>query len=175
MGATGWQYSVRYQEDVQAALSELRRDVFQQGEYEKPMTEEEGKAVMAHASPQMKKLYELAQRLERLEPPKPKSSSPPRTIEALVEQCEESGTHSILDIDRLSDVLEFGALTPLSEQQLVDLFSTTQPTRAILEKWQGRVPSVTEPRLYHRWEGIYFTLYKDGVPDELYFEGASGD
>ena len=175
MGATGWQYYVRYQVDVDAALQELRRGVFQRGEYEKPMTEEEGEAVMANASPQLKKLYELATRWEKFDPPKPDRSSPPRTIEELVEQCEESGTHSILDIDHISEALEFGALTPLTEQQLTDLFNTIQPDQAIVENWCGRVPSLTEPSLYHRWEGIYFTIYKDGIPDELYFEGASGD
>ena len=33
MGATGWNYRVPYQEDLQAALDELRRAAFSKGEY----------------------------------------------------------------------------------------------------------------------------------------------
>ena len=175
MGATGWNYYVRHQRDVTAALQELRQEVFRSEKYEKPLTEEESAAVMEQAGPQLKQLYELAKRWEKDDPPRVKTTAPPRTIDELLEQCEESGTHSILDIDHISSVPEFGALTPLSEQQLIELFGTARPTRSDVEKWQGRIPSLAEPRLYERWEGIYFTLFKEGAPDEFYIEGASGD
>jgi hypothetical protein len=80
-----------------------------------------------------------------------------------------------LDVDRISAAPDFGALTPLTQQQLIAFFGTTRPTRAMVERWQKRIQPLTEPNLYERWQGIYLTVYKDGAPDELYIEGASGD
>lgn len=175
MGATGWRYYVRHQPDVDAALQELRQDVFRRGEYETGPTEEELEAIRANFSPQMKALYEMAKRWEQNKPPKPKPIGPPKTIEELVERKGESGTHSILDINHIAAEPEFGALAPLSERQLLDFFGTAQPTREQVEKWGRRIVPVHDPPLYRRWQGIYSTVYKEGVPDELYFEGASGD
>lgn len=42
MGATAWYYFVPYQSDIHAALEALRLDVFQRGDYEKTMDEEDG-------------------------------------------------------------------------------------------------------------------------------------
>ena len=127
----------------------------------------------------MQKLYEFRGQLESQnlikKPTRIGSQSLPRTIEELVEQREESGTHSILDIDHISDTLEFGALIALTEEQLTELFQTTQPTRAMVEEWERRTPTLAETQLHYRWQGVYFTLYKDGLPDELYFMGDSGD
>jgi hypothetical protein len=175
MGATGWRYYVRHQSDVNAALQELRQGVFERREYEQPMSEEEAEAVMKNASPRMQMLYDLAKRLEKSDPPRPKVTHPPQTIDELIERCAESGTHSILDVDRISAAPDFGALTPLTQQQLIAFFGTTRPTRAMVERWQKRIQPLTEPNLYERWQGIYLTVYKDGAPDELYIEGASGD
>ena len=175
MGATGWQYYVRHQSDINVALQQLRQEIFQNGAYEKPMCDEDIEVAVKNLSPQLKKLYELAERLEKNKPPKIRPTSPPRTIEELVEQCEESGTHSILDIDHISTVPEFGALTPLSERQLIELFGTAQPTHSVVDLWHTGIHPITEPRLYERWQGIYFTIFKDGVPNEFYIEGASGD
>lgn len=38
MGASGWEYLVPYQADLQAALNDLRRRVFESGDYVSPVT-----------------------------------------------------------------------------------------------------------------------------------------
>jgi hypothetical protein len=38
MGASGWEYLVPYQADLQAALNDLRRQVFDSGDYISPVT-----------------------------------------------------------------------------------------------------------------------------------------
>jgi hypothetical protein len=45
----------------------------------------------------------------------------------------------------------------------------------MLERWSQRVDPLDGESLYDRWEGIYIIVYKDGQPDEIYFEGCSGD
>jgi hypothetical protein len=85
-----------------------------------------------------------------------------------------SGTHSILDISGVSPSRADGAIYPLSDESIVSLFGTDQPTRGMIERWAKR-DDPARYDLYKRWQGFYFTVYKDGQPDEIYIEGASGD
>jgi hypothetical protein len=43
----------------------------------------------------------------------------PRTIDELLQDAAENGTHSILDIDHTADIPAFGCATPLSKQRLL--------------------------------------------------------
>ncbi|QDT26908.1 hypothetical protein Enr10x_22200 [Gimesia panareensis] len=100
------------------------------------------------------------------------SASPPQTIDELLEQCAEAGTHSLLDIDHLSPTPEPGAATPLSEEDLQTLFGTTTPTKSQVEA------VVAEGKLHERcarWQAVYFAVYEEGEPVELVFVGVSGD
>jgi len=67
----------------------------------------------------------------------------PKTIKQLLEQCGTEGTHSILDIGRVSFTPTFGAVVPLSRQQLVGIFGTEQPTQDMVEKWSRQIDSLT--------------------------------
>ena len=183
MGATGWSYFVSYQEDIHKALQELSEEVFKSGGYHKPYQPttnelETAKSILASFSLDpvrtRKELDALLAFSEAITGP-PKRKREPKTIKQLLKQCEDSGTHSILDIERVSSRPTFGAVAPLSPQQLMNFFGTEQPTHSMIEKWSARVdPPDAEP-LYDRWEGIYVIVYKDSQPDEIYFEGCSGD
>ena len=97
----------------------------------------------------------------------------PRTIEELLQSQGESGTHSILDIVRVSPIPEFGTVSPLSVSQLVEIFGSDKPTRHhVQNKYEeGALEEYTDKR----WQGTYIIVYRNGSPHEIFFAGCSGD
>jgi hypothetical protein len=94
----------------------------------------------------------------------------PRSIADLLERAGESGTHSILDIERVSEEPGFGVAAPLSADSVRRTFGTEAPTHDEVERhW----PDVAE-RL-GRWQACYLVVYHDGEPHEYAFIGCSGD
>lgn len=90
----------------------------------------------------------------------------PTTIDELRELNDDSGTHSILDIDgEGAKAKTFRA--PLSSAQLEKLFGTEMPDRGRAE---AAVSEIWELR--ERWCGTYDGK---GVPTEILFAGCSGD
>ncbi len=79
------------------------------------------------------------------------------------------GTRSIIDLDRVADEPDFGAVTAPGDDALQALFGTTRPTREMVETnydlWED----------LERGQGIYIVLYRDDQPDEIYFAGYSCD
>lgn len=100
--------------------------------------------------------------------PKPKK---PKSIDALLEQCAENGTHTILDIFRgISDKPDFGCASKMPAGMQKKMYGTLKPTRADIEKSAYQACEGLD-----RWHAFYVVVYKDGVPSEIYFEGVSGD
>lgn len=169
MGASGWSYFVPYQRDLSAALQALRQEVFRGGEYTKPYvgtTEEFVRYLpkeLAALREWMVAEYERRQRRLRRKV---------KTIDGLLKRAGEDGTHSILDVDRISDVPDFGAIVPLSGEQLLTIFGTEQPDHITVER-VSQAGQLAD--LYGRWQGICLVVYEGEVPVEVYFEGASGD
>lgn len=168
MGASGWAYFVPYQADVAAALQTLRADIFHRGDVVNEVNERLKLYRNGDYDP-----YTTAPRfrfdtddLERW-----LSSPQPETIEDLIKILGDTGTHSVLDIDGVAETPGWRMMAPLSEEELVSLFGTTQPSRAqieTLDRW----------RLYatrRRWQGGYIVAYTSGEPNELFFFGYSGD
>ena len=92
------------------------------------------------------------------------------SITELLERAGESGTHSILDIERVSEQPGFGVAAPLTADSLRQAFGTDVPTHDEVERhW----PDVAE-RL-GRWQACYLVVYRDGEPHEYAFIGCSGD
>jgi hypothetical protein len=108
--------------------------------------------------------------LAKHDPGPKKRRKQPKSIEALLEQCAEEGTHSILDIDRISEAPDFGAAAPMPGSMVTELYGTSKPSRADIETRHG---AATEEMA--RWQAYYTLVYKDGQPVEIYFEGVSGD
>ena len=195
MGATTWDYFTPYHADADVALQRLRHQVFREGRYERftlspdELESFQEKPGIVDPSAPLEKQIEKQEgesilqwgvRIQNLlggETPKPEPdySEKPETIDELLEEQGESGTHSILDIQRVSDEPNFGAVSPMPSEELEALFSTDKPTRKMLEEKAGDYDLVEHPLVSERWQGVYFTVYRDGRPDELYFIGTSGD
>jgi len=93
----------------------------------------------------------------------------PATIDEARDIADADGTGSILDMDQVGDEPDFGVVVPLPEEQLMELFGTTQPTRAMIE---------ANPDFYEdieRGQGIYIIAYRDGKPSDIFFGGYSYD
>jgi len=190
MGASGWQYKIPYQSDMDKALAELRQRVFDQGEYEYPVPdfgildemgffqEDDGEAKitmlreygMACVIP----IYEasgtsgLVSALEAI------AVDPIKSLEDLdlLQNFSCDGTHSILDIYGISPTRVFGMLSPIPAEQLISIFGTDRPTAGHLAS--GVL--YDDHSLYSRGEGVYCTVYgADGLPESIIIAGASGD
>ncbi len=191
MGATGWTYTVPYQPDMNKVLDDLRRDVFLRGAYQRPCPifelleelefleadEETREGLIRECG-----LEPLRAPLERVGPEglrdwlKALYNAPKlQNMEALAAlQClSESGTHSILDIGSVGQTRADGGIYPLPRDLLLQCFGTAEPTRHAVEKRRER--DILSDEAYERGQGVYFTLCRDGKPDEIYIEGASGD
>jgi hypothetical protein len=149
MGGEPYWYYVRYNADIRAALQELRQTEFKAGRY----------------AP----VIDFPSRLFPLGPKSPAPGAKHATIEAAVAAAEESGTRSILDLDHVSTRPEYGAVCPISERQLQNLYGTSKPTRKMIEDNMEFLEDV------ERGQGIYIIYYADGRPEGICFAGYSYD
>ncbi len=147
MGAHAYWYVVEYNPDIEAALHELREREFAAGRYNPVMPF----------------------------PPFPVTPDTPSlgpghdSIAEAREDAAEEGTRSILDLDRVANEPDFGAVAPLTEDAMLEYFGTITPTRETVERNDGFFEDI------ERGQGVYIVLYRNGVPDELFFAGYSYD
>ncbi len=105
----------------------------------------------------------------------------PASLAELLDNCGESGTHSILDIDGVStEPLEhgstwkdaYGKLFPLTRGERRRQFDTTRPTRQQIEEKEFELMKLD----IHRWSGRWVIAHDDdGNPLEYFIFGLSGD
>jgi hypothetical protein len=145
-----WSYFTPYDPDIAAALQRLREEVFARGDC---LTEGSG-------TDEARYLVETP----RL--------SKPANIEELLEQEKEFGTHSILDITRVSRTPQHRAVSPLPDSVLADFFSSDKPSHEEIENVYefGSLGKYVN----RNWRGIYIIAYADGKPSEIFFAGSSG-
>lgn len=201
MGGSLWHYFVPHDDDVSAALQQLRRDVFARGDYESDtkMTPEERKALFDDVRPELDPWVQKTKELSTGLPPDladlyvgaaehirselmkddvdlGEDEKKPETIEELLEMRAESGTSSILNITHVSDEPEFCAVSPMPVERVREIFGTDKPTRKMVESKVG-CPELADddPVIMEGWQGYYFTVYRDGRPHEIFFVGSSGD
>ncbi|NEA31227.1 hypothetical protein [Streptomyces sp. SID13031] len=141
MGASGWDYRTPHSTDLAEALRTLRQKVLAEGNY-----------VWDDAEPRPENLESFDELLED-------------------EEFWEEGTHSILDISRVSvdPESEASTLRLLSPEETSDLFGADQPTVADVEG-KDLFTIYIEP-----WTGVAATVYADGEPSEYLIWGISGD
>lgn len=144
MGAQPWYYFVPYQPDISLALQELRLREFEAGRYY-PATEFPG--------------------LFAPETPGPQHSS----IDEAVSASLDNGTRSILDIQRIANELDYHAVSPLPNEELLRLYGTIKPTREQVEAMMDFY------EMLDRGQGIFLITYKAGAPHEILFAGYSFD
>ena len=166
MGASGWRYFVPYQSDIKKALNDLREQVFQSGKYYKrePFWQHTYESEYDDA-PDEDVRQDLLEWLRTM-----KAMKEPTTIEELFLWNGEDGTHSILDINDVSDMPDFGTISPLSQEELMLYFGTHEPTKAMVEQ-----KAIEIMQLRKSWQGTYVIVYKDRLPYEIFITGFSGD
>jgi hypothetical protein len=179
MGASGWHYFVPYQSEMDKALQELREEVFNKGEYgeeyfDSVATSEIENGEMAKKFPHIpvelietyKKELQAIQKIY----PSPNKRRKPKTIAALLKQSGEEGTHSIIDIQGVSETPDFGKVTPLPSAYLTQFFGMENPTREMIEQKINEIQALCE-----RWQGFYLIVFQDNTPQQILFVGVSGD
>ena len=147
MGGEPWFYFVPYQADVNGALQALRRREFRAGRYN-PVTQFVEFPVDGAA---------------------PGPGAQHESIEDAMQDADADGTRSILDMERVADEPDYGAVTRLSDDDLVDLFGTNKPTREMIESNEDLFEAL------ERGQGVYIVAYRDGQPSEIFFAGYSFD
>jgi hypothetical protein len=147
MGGESWFYFVPYQADIDSALQALRRREFQAGRYN-PVTPFPDFPVDAGATG---------------------PGAHHGSIEEAISEADADGTRSILDMERVSDEPDYGAVTPLSDEDLVKLFGTSKPTREMIEANDDLFEAL------ERGQGVYIVVYHDDKPSEIFFAGYSFD
>ena len=147
MGASPYEYFVKYQPNVDKALQDLRQREFRAGRYN-PVVPFPDFPVGPHSAA-----------------PGAKHAS----IDDALQAADADGTRSILDLDHVADEPEFGAVAPLDREILEDLYGTTEPTHAMVEQNMDFLEDA------ERGQGVYLIVYKNGQPDEIFFAGYSCD
>jgi hypothetical protein len=147
MGAHPYYYSVRYQADVEAALQQLRQREFSAGRYNP-----------------VEPFLDFP-----LRPDSPSPGAQHSSIDEAREDAAEDGTRSILDIGCVADEPDFCVAAPLSNDALVSCFGTAQPTKETIAKSLSFLDSI------ERGHCVYFTVFEQGRPSELFFAGYSFD
>jgi hypothetical protein len=145
VGASGWSHLVPYQADLNAALRSLQDRLFQNEDYY---------------------WYDDDERPTSL-----------AELRRLLSQTDlgETGTHSILDVDRVVDANDeddFGTIRPLTHAERQRWFGTDTPSRADFDSLNDNIEFHADPP---RWSGRCVVLHRDGKPDEIAFWGSSGD
>ena len=157
MGADPYWYYVPYENDKNNALQKLRKREFEAGRY----------SPVVYA-------FNLDFPFDNIaDAPAPGKMH--ETIEDAIEDAMESGTGTILDIDKLSDAINYGAAYVLKEEELRKYFGTDKPTRKIVDEKVWDFWNYVANKFGVRGVGICITVYKDDMPNELYFGGYSYD
>jgi hypothetical protein len=147
MGGHPWFYFVQYQPDVNSALQALRQREFSAGRY--------NPVIWFPEFP--------------VDTDSPVPGAQHDSIEEAFEDADADGTRSILDMERVSDTPDFGAVSPVPGDVLMTLFGTDRPTREMVEANDELY------ELIERGHGIYVIVYEGEQPSEIFFAGHSFD
>jgi hypothetical protein len=149
VGAHPWFYVVPYQPEIRKAMLELREREFQAGRYN-PMV----------AFPDMAGAVTPGAQHD--------------SIDEAREAADADGTRSIVDMDDVGtepadpDDPQFGVVSPIDPDLLLELFGTSQPTREMLD-------TADFMEELERGTGVYIVTYEKGKPSEICFAGYSYD
>ncbi|HST52229.1 MAG TPA: hypothetical protein VLJ61_09480 [Pyrinomonadaceae bacterium] len=147
MGGHAWFYFVEYEPDINAALQKLREREFRAGRY--------NPAVWFPSFP--------------VTPESPAPGAKHGSIEEALEDSDADGTRSILDMERVGDVPDYGVVAPLPADELMELFGTDKPTPDEIESSDELFD------LLERGQGVYIVAYDGGQPSQIFFAGYSFD
>jgi len=97
------------------------------------------------------------------------SETGPRDIKEAVARSGESGTRSILDIDRVSKNPGSQRAAPLTAEETARYFGGVRPTVRMVEECEALWEEL------ERGQARYVVAYEGGVPAKLVFVGYSFD
>jgi hypothetical protein len=86
-----------------------------------------------------------------------------------------SGTHSVIDMDGVSDEPAHLKVTPASEPALRAVFGTLTPSTAAVEAANIGGPHALLLNSEHIWAGTAVVSYAGTSPERIFFAGISGD
>jgi hypothetical protein len=166
MTSTAWGYLVPYQENIGQALTEIQQDIFQRGEF----FTELGDLLAFIRSEQtqhisQEKIEQIKARINQLE-----QEPIPVTIPALIQKNGDAGTHSIIDMQGISDKPKEHHISPLTEDEIIKYFGHKQPTLSMLEQNDNNILSLCE-----HWQGRYLLVYENEKPIDIFLVGISGE
>jgi hypothetical protein len=104
-----------------------------------------------------------------LTPQSPAPGAQHSSIEEAMEDADADGTRSILDMERVADSPDYGAVAPLPMDDLRDLFGTDRPTHEMVADSDDLF------ELLERGQGVYIIVYDNERPTEIFFAGYSFD
>ncbi len=148
MGGHAYYYAVPYESDVNNALQALRTREFEAGRY----------------NPVVPFLDFQTDASLTLSPGKQHAS-----IQEALEASDADGTRSILDIERIGARPDFGVAVQLSSERLRELYGTDKPSREMVAMNMDFFEWI------ERGQGIYFVLFQNEKPSEIFFAGMSYD
>src|ERR1700693_2034169 len=167
MGSHPYYYFTPYQEHIRAALQVLREKEFKAGRYDPAM----------HMGSPPSYMFQMSF------PPDETQPSPGarhRSVDEARDAATESGTGSILDLDRITNTPGFCAACPLPDGDLDKLFATRQPTRepvqrvliegeSIVDDDDAEDPQELFWEQIDRGQGRYIVVYENSKPSEIFF------
>jgi hypothetical protein len=173
MGAEPWHYFVTYQEDLNEALQLLREWEFLAGRYRKyhylrdafeAFIVEDKDGEINSRKTAMNLIDEYGGVKE--------------AIAAVVDAAEEDGTASILDIFRITDTEDDGAVCSLRPSELIEIFETLHPSVQMVKSILVRESTDGWAKFWEsidRGTGRYVICFEDTTPVEIFFAGYSFD
>lgn len=147
MGAHEWYYFVAYHSDIQQALDALRKREFQAGRYNPVVQFPEFPISGDSPGPGAKHV----------------------SIEAAIDASDADGTRSILDMNRVGTVPDYGVIVPLARDTMLELYGTEKPTKDMVLRNMDFFNDI------ERGQGKYLVVYSEDKPSEILFAGYSFD
>ncbi len=174
MGASDWCYKTNYHDDPNVALQKLREDVFASGRY--------GYSTASVSIRDLPKdtpfagrvlfgFFALSSHMNAIATWALRGFPLARSIDDAVAIAGDSGTHSIIDIQKCSSRPSIGCAWPVHSRLLEKTFGTQKPLDDDVSRWTAQMLS----RDLDRWQCMYFAVHRDDVPVAYYFVGSSGD
>ena len=152
MGGVPYYYVVPISGDVQATLNALREREFRAGRYN-PVMDDIRFPITAKS---------------------PAPGAKHKTMELALKASREDGTRSILDILEIADQPTYHAACLLPAETLKRIYGTDRPDRSIIDNDRYMRKLFMGHRI-ERGHAIYFLIYEDGQPVEVFFAGYSFD
>jgi hypothetical protein len=149
MGGHPYWYFVPYDDGVKDALGALREREFRAGRYW-PVCDDVD--------------------FEAPEAEQPAPGPQHRSMRAALEAAAETGTRSILDIERLSNQADYSVAAPVDAATSRKLFGSVQPDRAAVERGFDELLERIE-----RGQCLYVVIHEGTEPREILFAGHSYD